>query len=169
MKSVILSSTFLKTLNTATIAGMPPLCRLATQSCRCWKLIAQWIICQLHNVTVGIHLSHSLHFSVLSPLLSICLLLSLSLLSVSISIHQSQSYCLCCGIDCRNWGPCRLKWWTTVHTRGTWSNQDGGSGPMGAHTSFSGEGVSSYLSVFDYTHSGGGSSHCTESCGVPQK
>lgn len=49
MKSIILSSALLKTLNPTAIAGMPLLCRLATVS-RCWKLIAQWIICQSYTM-----------------------------------------------------------------------------------------------------------------------
>lgn len=72
MKSIILSSTLLKTLNPPAIAGMPPLCRLATVSC-CWKLIAQWIICQSYTmlqstfITLLCLFSSSLHIS-LTPL-----------------------------------------------------------------------------------------------------
>lgn len=105
VKSVILSSPFLKTLNTATIAGMPLLCRLATESCCCcWKLIAQWIICQsytmLHLVFFTLTLFISLSFLLCCP--HACCSPSLHLtLFISHSVHALVST-LCFGAtaDC---------------------------------------------------------------------
>lgn len=114
MKSVILCGALLKTLDPTAIAGMLLLCRLATKSC-CWKLIAQWIIRQLHNVTLDIH-----HFF---PLLSI--FLSPFPLSASISSLQSPWWCLFCGVDCVNWGQSWLQRWTVAHTRRAWGSVDG--------------------------------------------
>lgn len=60
MKSIILSSALLKTLNPTAIAGMLLLCRLATISC-CWrKLIAQWIICQSYTMLQSAFITLSL-------------------------------------------------------------------------------------------------------------
>lgn len=70
MKSVILSSTSVKTLNPTAITGMPLLCRLARVSC-CWKLIAQWIICQSYTMLQSAFIT--LDFSVFFPLLPIFL------------------------------------------------------------------------------------------------
>lgn len=165
LKSIILSSPFLKTLNTAVVAGMPLLCRLATESCRCWKLIAQWIICQsyttLHLVFITLTLLISLSFllccphACCSPSLHLPLFIShqymlwyrLYVLEprliavVDYSTHRGcseESRCAC------------------VHTH--------------THThTFSDGGLSSYFSVFDLTCLGGGSIHCAKPCGLPQK
>lgn len=118
---------------------------------------------ELHNVTLGIHHSHSPHFSVVSPLLSTCLLFSLSAYN---SIHQPSVHALvstlCFGAtaDCSG---------GLQYTQGVFGGVKMCVCPHTHTHTFSDGGLSSYFSVFDLTCLGGGSIHCAKPCGLPQK